>query len=55
MIEPADGFHPNQLGQALFAEKMWNVTTAAGLIPPPNPHNDAIRQRFFPGEINQQT
>ena len=51
MIEPADGFHPNQFGQAMFASYIWNATVAAGIIPPANPNNDKIRQIFFPNEV----
>ncbi len=51
MIEPADGFHPNQFGQALFAQYIWNQTVQAGIIPPANPNNDKIRQLFFPEEV----
>jgi acyloxyacyl hydrolase len=51
MIEPADGFHPNQFGQALFAQYIWNATVAAGIIPPANPNNHRIKQIFFPEEV----
>ena len=47
LIEEADGFHPNQVGQAWIAESIWNATVAAGIIPPPNPNNDKIRSTFF--------
>ena len=50
LIEEADGFHPNQLGQAMLAEYIWNATVAAGLIPPANPNNELIRQKFFANE-----
>ena len=49
LIEPTDGFHPNQLAQALFASFMWNATVAAGIVPPVNPNNEAIKKKFFPG------
>ena len=55
IIEPSDGFHPNQLGQSFFAQYIWNATVNAGIIPPANPNNDAIRARFFPEEITQFT
>ncbi|TNV80782.1 hypothetical protein FGO68_gene8762 [Halteria grandinella] len=55
LIEPADGFHPNQWGQALFAQYLWNSTVQAGIIPPENPHNDKIRARFFPNEVPTAT
>jgi lysophospholipase L1-like esterase len=47
LIEEADGFHPNQLGQAWFAESIWNATVSAGIIPPANPNNEVIREKFF--------
>jgi acyloxyacyl hydrolase len=53
LIEPSDGFHPNQIGQALLGQYMWDVTVEAGIIPPANPHNDAIRARFFPNEVKK--
>ena len=48
IIEPADGFHPNQLGNMLLAEEMWdflesNYPEALGDV---NPHNDEISRRF---------
>ncbi len=52
LIEPSDGFHPSQLGNALLAEYIWNATVDAGIIPPPNPNNDKIRARFFPDEVS---
>jgi acyloxyacyl hydrolase len=51
LIEPADGFHPNQFGQAMLAEYIWNASVTAGIIPPANPNNDKIRARFFPNEV----
>ena len=50
LIEESDGFHPNQFGQAWFAESIWNATVAAGLIPPANPNNDKIKEKFFTKE-----
>jgi len=55
LIEPADGFHPNQLGQFMLAQYIWNATVSAGIIPPANPNNDKIRQIFFPNEIKVST
>jgi len=48
LIEPVDGFHPNQLANALFAEYQWNllVTKYPQLVGDINPHNDEIRSRF---------
>ena len=54
IIEPADGFHPNQFGQALLAQYIWNATVDAGIIPPANPNNDKIRQLFFPSEVKME-
>jgi acyloxyacyl hydrolase len=51
LIEPSDGFHPSQYGNAILAEYIWNATVEAGIIPPSNPNNDAIRARFFPNEV----
>ncbi len=51
LIEPSDGFHPNQAGQAWIAQVIWNATVNAGIIPPANPNNDKIRAKFFPEEV----
>jgi hypothetical protein len=50
IIEPVDGFHPSQTGNALFARNFWlflenNHPEALG---PVNPHNAAIDAKFFP-------
>lgn len=55
LIEPADGFHPNQAGQAWIAGSIWNATVAAGIIPPANPNNEKIRAKFFPSEVKTVT
>lgn len=54
LIEPSDGFHPSQIGNAQIAQYIWNATIDAGIIPPPNPNNDKIRARFFPQEVAPQ-
>eukprot|EP01029_Cantina_marsupialis_P020485 TRINITY_DN47_c1_g2_i1.p1 TRINITY_DN47_c1_g2~~TRINITY_DN47_c1_g2_i1.p1 ORF type:complete len:624 (-),score=229.24 TRINITY_DN47_c1_g2_i1:149-2020(-) len=48
LIEPSDGFHPNQMGQAYFADRIWELLekeapAALGQI---NPHNDEIEKIF---------
>jgi hypothetical protein len=34
----------------MLAEYIWNATVAAGIIPPANPNNDKIREKFFTKE-----
>jgi len=48
LIEPVDGFHPNQIGNALIADYVWQEfeNNLPYLIPPLNPHNDEIEQLF---------
>lgn len=48
LIEPVDGFHPNQKANALAAEVTWDIIQQKfpGVLPPTNPHNDAIEKRF---------
>lgn len=48
LIEPVDGFHPNQIGNALIADYVWNEfeTSLSYLIPPVNPNNDLITELF---------
>lgn len=48
IIEPVDGFHPNQIANALLAEIVWNNFAAnyTYLIPPLNPNNQLITQIF---------
>lgn len=48
LIEPVDGFHPNQWANYLIAEWMWNQfeTNYTNLLPPVNPHNDEILRLF---------
>ena len=48
LIEPTDGFHPNQIGNALIANYLWEVFEKQFpfLIPPENPHNAEIEKIF---------
>lgn len=46
LIEPVDGFHPSQTGNALIAEAYWQALTAQGLLPPVNPNNAKILAKF---------
>ena len=48
LIEPVDGFHPNQLANALSANITWKAieTLYSEVIPPVNPHNDFIVKTF---------
>ena len=48
LIEPVDGFHPNQLANALTANVSWEIleTKYPQLIPPLNPFNDYIEKQF---------
>mmetsp|Transcript_16826 Transcript_16826/g.25299 ORF Transcript_16826/g.25299 Transcript_16826/m.25299 type:complete len:572 (+) Transcript_16826:25-1740(+) len=51
LIEPADGFHPSQTGNALFAKKFfeWMVESHPEAVGPVNPHNEEIDALFFSG------
>jgi hypothetical protein len=48
LIEPGDGFHPSQLGQALFAQQVWDHLEAhyPHALGPVNPHNTEIELLF---------
>ncbi|EAN87831.1 putative GPI inositol deacylase precursor [Trypanosoma cruzi] len=46
LLEPVDGFHPSQLANALLGEYMFKKTVELGIIPPANPFNDLIENRF---------
>eukprot|EP00730_Choanoeca_flexa_P011958 TRINITY_DN2975_c0_g1_i1.p1 TRINITY_DN2975_c0_g1~~TRINITY_DN2975_c0_g1_i1.p1 ORF type:complete len:580 (+),score=155.55 TRINITY_DN2975_c0_g1_i1:31-1740(+) len=48
LIEPVDGFHPSQLAQPLVTELFWKYLedNHSDLLPPINPHNDAIAKMF---------
>lgn len=49
LIEPSDGFHPSQAGNALFAQKFfaWLETNHPETLGPVNPYNDEIDKLFF--------
>jgi lysophospholipase L1-like esterase len=49
MIEAADGFHPSQTGNAVFAQEFFKFLEQShpDAIGPINPHNDEIKQMFF--------
>jgi acyloxyacyl hydrolase len=49
LIEPVDGFHPSQTGNAMFGQKFWQflVENHPEAIGPVNPHNDEIDEQFF--------
>eukprot|EP01006_Ploeotia_vitrea_P063389 TRINITY_DN85441_c0_g1_i1.p1 TRINITY_DN85441_c0_g1~~TRINITY_DN85441_c0_g1_i1.p1 ORF type:complete len:579 (+),score=59.10 TRINITY_DN85441_c0_g1_i1:180-1739(+) len=47
LIEPVDGFHPNQLGNWWFTQYIWPLLEKIpGLLPPVNPHNEDIIKKF---------
>ena len=48
LIEPVDGFHPNQIGNALIADYVWKYFELyyPHLIPPTNPNNAEIQKLF---------
>jgi len=48
LIEPADGFHPNQIANGLIASYMWDFINEnfTYLVPPVNPFNANISQIF---------
>lgn len=48
LIEPTDGFHPSQTGNALFAQKFfeWLEQNHPEALGPVNPHNDEIAALF---------
>lgn len=52
LIEPVDGFHPSQAGNALFAQKFfdWLETEHPEAIGPINPYNAEIDNLFFNGK-----
>lgn len=49
LIEPADGFHPSQTGNAIFGQKFFEFleTEHPDALGPVNPHNDEIDRLFF--------
>ena len=46
LIEPVDGFHPSQLGNALNTVIMFEELDKLGVLPPTNPFNDKITEQF---------
>ena len=46
LIEPVDGFHPNQYAQALIGGAVVDFLEAGRMLPPINPNNAAIEQIF---------
>ena len=48
LIEPVDGFHPNQLANALLANVTWTTFEKqySNILPPINPYNDLIVKKF---------
>lgn len=46
IIEPVDGFHPSQVGQALNTDVLMEKVEKLGILPPTNPYNDKIAQKF---------
>jgi len=48
LIEPADGFHPNQIAHSLFADFMWNtlMENVPHFLGDVNPNNDLIESLF---------
>jgi acyloxyacyl hydrolase len=49
LIEPIDGFHPDQRANALLAQYQWGLylTNYTQLVPPKNPYNDDITDLFL--------
>ncbi|KAL5022217.1 hypothetical protein ScPMuIL_001372 [Solemya velum] len=48
LVEPVDGFHTNQIGQALAAKVYWDILQKQfpDFISPVNPNNDKIKAIF---------
>ena len=48
LIEPVDGFHPNQYAMALFGRSMWNKLEKyyPELVGESNPYNEEIEKLF---------
>lgn len=46
LIEPVDGFHPNQLANALTTEFLWTIYEKLNILPPVNPNNAMIEKLF---------
>ena len=56
LIEPADGFHPSQAGNALFAQKFYEFldTNYPEALGPVNPFNAEIDAKFFSASANKR-
>jgi len=48
LIEPVDGFHMNQIANALAADEFWNIlmTQRPDWVGPINPNNGDIEKIF---------
>ena len=48
LIEPTDGFHPNQIAEKLIADYSWTLleTKIPHVLGKKNPHNDKIKELF---------
>lgn len=46
LLEPVDGFHPSQTGQALTTELTFQILAKMGVLPKTNPFNDKIKEKF---------
>lgn len=47
LIEPVDGFHPSQIGDALTTELTFEMLVKMeGVLPKENPFNDKIKEKF---------
>ena len=48
LIEPIDGFHMNQIANALIADEYWSLLTTKypNWLGSTNPHNDDIVKMF---------
>jgi acyloxyacyl hydrolase len=46
LIEPVDGFHPNQQAMSLIASDLVDFLEANKILPPVNPNNAKIQQLF---------
>jgi acyloxyacyl hydrolase len=46
LIEPVDGFHTNQIANALIADTWWELLEGTSWLSPVNPFNDQITKIF---------
>lgn len=55
LVEPTDGFHPSQTGNAMFAKKFFEFleTEHPEAIGPINPYNAEIDAMFFNNNNNK--